>query len=215
MESSLERQFFQLKAFEKASQYAKVLGTVHKKLESETENHLIGEELVRLYGFHVGPMTIAEAKVYRQMVEALEFLTIQYLNMFRYDERVGEKYGDFVYKVNHSPLKRAVDSKDLLFIKSRILYNQRAYNLDEAGFPRELCTYNEFLVRSFVSTVSSRTYVFARTLEDLDRLPQELAVKYLVEHDRISFSEGISVIPARKIRHYSFLMEERNILLAY
>lgn len=215
MDSSLERQFFQLKAFEKASQYARVLGTVHKKLARETEDHLNGEELVKLYGFHVGPMTIAEAKVYKQMVEALEILTIQYLNMFRYDEHVRDSYGDFVYKINHVPLKRAVDSKDLLFVQSRILYNQRTYNLDEDGFPRERCTYNEFLVRSFLSNVSSRNYVFARTLEDLDRLPQELAVKYLVEHDRISFSEGIRVIPARKLRRNSAILEERNIMLAY
>lgn len=173
---------------------------------------LSGIKLAKSYGFQTRPRTITEVKTFEEIVENLAVLSIQNMNLLRFHKDAEEIYESLAF--DYSKIRKApIDSKLLIYIKSRIEWNSKTYDLDENYYPKELCTYNEAMLNAFKN--AGKTFVFFDTIKDLANAPSKKIVKNMKMDDK-AYIGRVLVCKASYIKsNYDWLLSKRKIALLY
>ena len=173
---------------------------------------LPGIKLAKSYGFQTAPRTITEIKTFEEIVKNLAILSIQNMNLLRFHKDAQAISESLV--LDYSKIRKApIDSKLLIYIKSRIEWNSKTYDLDENYFPRELCTYNEAMLNAFKN--AGRTFVFFDTIKDLVNAPSKKIVKTMQMDDKAYIGRVLVCKPSYVKSNYDWLLSKRKIALLY
>lgn len=173
---------------------------------------LPGIKLARCYGFQTEPKTITEVKTFEEIVKNLVILSIQNMNLLRFHKNAEDFFESLAF--DYSKIRKApIDSKLLIYIKSRIEYNSKVFDLDENYFPKELCTYNDAMINAFKNT--GKTFAFFDTVKDMAYAPSKRIVKTM-QMDSKAYVGRVLLCKASYVKtNYDWLLSQRKIALLY
>ena len=167
--------------------------------ENLPEISLPGKELVSFFGYRtVKPqnMTISEMKAYEGITRALEKYSYYLINILRYHDKAPAGWIDDAFRLSFasSPLKRPVDTTDIVYINSARLRLEKAFNLNhETGMPENKENYNYFVWQALSKHLR---YVFFENIQEAkENAPSPSLVANLKED--ITYING-GYIPGRK-----------------
>lgn len=175
---------------------------------------LPGIKLAKCYGFRTEARTITEVKTFEEIAKNLAILSIQNMNLLRFHKDAEKFFESLAF--DYSKILRApIDSKLLIYIKSRIEYNSSTFDLDENYFPKELCTYNEAMLTAFRN--ANKTFAFFDTIEDLANAPSKKIVNAIKKGDKaFAYVGKVLVCKALYVKENSdWLLSKRKIALLY
>lgn len=202
--------YFRLAMGAKLVELAEVVGDYHNYDPNSAK--LPGEKLASYYGFRTDPRNITETKTFEEIVKNLDILSIQNMNLLRFHERAEEISDDLLFDCSKL-LKAPLDSKLLIYIKSRIEFNSKMFGLDANYFPKKLCTYNECMLNMFKN--ANKTFVLFDTFKDLADAPSKRIVKKMKIEDKAYIGRVLVCKASYVKRNADYLLSQRKIALLY
>lgn len=201
---------FRLEMGAKLTELAEAVADYYCSESSDTT--LPGIKLAKSYGFRTEIKEVEEIKVYEEIVRNLAILSIQNMNLLRFHKDAPKFFEDLMF--DYSNVRKApIDSKFLVYIKSRILWNSQTYNLDENYFPKDLCTYNEQILEAFKR--ADMTYVIFDTIKDLADAPSKKIVKDVQTYDKTFVGNALVCSSSYIKKYYDWILSQRKIVLLY
>lgn len=175
---------------------------------------ILGEKLAESYGIRTRNIKPEDMTLYEEIVRNLAILSIQYVNIMKYHEDASEAYNDMKFDFSHMLLKSPIDSKVLIYIKSRIEYNKRNFNLDENHYPRKIFTYNKRMFDAYLKS-AVKVFAFFDTMEDFANAPTKKIVRKMKIVDKAQVGNVLLVTKSYMENNAHKLLSKRKIVLFY
>ena len=182
---------------------------------SSNDKKPLGIKLAECYGFHIGNLKPEETELYEEIVKNLVVLSIQNINILRFHKEAPNAYQNLMFDYSRV-FKASIDSKMLIYIKSRINYNTRTFGLDKNHYPKELHTYNKAMVDAYKGTVG-KVFAFFDTMEDLVAFaPSKEIVKKMKITDKVQVGGKVLLVTGKYLKNDTEkLLSQRKIVLSY
>ena len=150
-----------------SSKIAKVLGTF--ALSNNFEDAKRYKPLFEFIGINIPrSRTVTEEKLISLLGNEILELLVQYQSLYRFFADINSVKHDLNFDFIDG-----LNSKSLIYARSRIEYNKRCYVLDEQNYPQNGNYYNDFIMATLFPRLTTTNVIFLDNFKNINLLPNK------------------------------------------